>query len=89
MTPNQINHLRSKVSNSGDLGLHSVFACAEKVLDAQVLLDPFEKEFDLPAVFVQGCDGGGSQTQVADSDDPAIRHQAFFPLFFPRNTRLV
>jgi len=52
-----------------DLGLHSVFACAEKVLDAQVLLDPFEKEFDLPAVFVEGCDGGGRQNGVVGQEE--------------------
>lgn len=47
-----------------DLGLHSVFACAQKVLYAHLLLDSFEEELDLPAVFVQGCDGGGRQTGV-------------------------
>jgi hypothetical protein len=52
-----------------DLSLHGVLACAEKVLDAQVLLDPFEKEFDLPTVFVQGCDGGGRQTGVVGQED--------------------
>ena len=45
-----------------DLGLHRVFACAEKVLDAHVLLYPFEKEFDLSAVFVEGSDDGCRQT---------------------------
>ncbi len=52
-----------------DLGLQTVFACSEKVLDPQVLLDPFEKEFDLPAVFVEGCDGGGRQTGVVGQED--------------------
>ena len=35
------------------VAIHRVLAGAEKVLDAQVLLDPFEKEFDLPAAFVK------------------------------------
>ena len=52
-----------------DLSLHGVLACAEKVLDAQVLFDPLEEEFDLPAVFVQGCDGGGRQTGVVGQED--------------------
>ena len=52
-----------------DLSLHGALACAEKVLDAQVLLDPFEEEFDLPAVFVQGCDGDGTQTGVVGKED--------------------
>ncbi len=29
-----------------------------------MLLDPFEEEFDLPAVFVEGCNGGGRQAGV-------------------------
>jgi len=55
-----------------DLGLHSVLACAQKVLDAQVLFDPLEEEFDLPAVFVQGCDGGGRQTGVVGQKDQSL-----------------
>ena len=55
-----------------DLGLHSVLACAQKVLDAQVLLDPFEEEFDLPAVFVQGCDGGSRQAGVVGQKDERL-----------------
>ncbi len=55
-----------------DLDLRSVFACAEKVLYAQVLLDPFEEELDLPAVFVQGCDGGGRQTGVVGQKDRSL-----------------
>ncbi len=55
-----------------DLGLHSFFGCAEKVLYAQVLLDPFEEELDLPAVFVQGCDGGGRQTGVVGQKDQSL-----------------
>jgi hypothetical protein len=55
-----------------DLGLHSILACAQKVLDAQVLLDPFEEELDLPAVFVQGCDGGGRQAGVVGQKDQRL-----------------
>ena len=36
-----------------DLRLHSILACAQKLLDAQVLLDPLEKEFYLPPAFVK------------------------------------
>lgn len=42
------------------------------MLDAQVLLDPFEKEFDLPTVFVQGCDGGGRQTGAVGQKDQSL-----------------
>ena len=34
-----------------------VLAHAEKRLDAQVLFDPFEKEFDRPAAFIELRDG--------------------------------
>ena len=30
--------------------------CAEKTFDFQILLDPFEKEFDLPSLLVNFCD---------------------------------
>ena len=36
-----------------DLSLHSVLGGAIKRLDTQVLLDPFEKYFYLPAAFVK------------------------------------
>ena len=45
-----------------DLRLHGVFAVAEKTLDAQVLLDPFEEQLDLPATLVQGRNGQSGQT---------------------------
>jgi len=48
------------------------------VLDAQVLLDPFEKEFDLPAVFVQGCDGGCRRTGVVGQKDQSLAHRLSF-----------
>lgn len=55
-----------------DLDLHSVFACAQKVLDAQAVRDPFEEELDLPAVFVEGCDGRGKQTGVFGQKDQSL-----------------
>jgi hypothetical protein len=36
-----------------DLGLEGVLGGAVEGLDPQVLLDPFEEEFDLPPTFVQ------------------------------------
>ena len=52
-----------------DLGLYGVLAGAKKVLDAQVLLDPFEKQFDLPAAFVKIGNGGGWQHRVVGKKD--------------------
>ena len=39
------------------LGLDCVFAVADEALDAQMLLDPFEKQFHLPAALVELGDG--------------------------------
>ena len=38
-----------------DLRLDGIFGCAEKCFDSQVLLDPFGKDFYLPAAFVELC----------------------------------
>ena len=37
-----------------DLRLDGVLAVAQELLDSQVLLDPFEEQFDLPAILVKG-----------------------------------
>src|SRR6266705_5379874 len=36
-----------------DLSLHGILGGTEEGLDAEVLLDPLEKEFDLPATLVE------------------------------------
>ena len=51
-----------------DLRLDGVLAGAQKALDAQVLLDPFEEEFDLPAAFVECGDGGRRQSGVVGEE---------------------
>ncbi len=40
-----------------DLSLHCVLGGAEECFDTQVLLDPFEENFYLPAAFVKLHDG--------------------------------
>ena len=47
-----------------DLRFDSVLVGAIKRLDAQVLLDPFEKQFDLPALAVQLCNQLGLESEV-------------------------
>ena len=47
-----------------DLRLDGVFAVAQELLDAQVLFDPFEEQFHLPAVLVQGRNGQRRQHEV-------------------------
>jgi len=47
-----------------DLRLDRVLVGAIKRLDSQVLLDPFEKQFDLPALAVQVCNQLGLESEV-------------------------
>src|SRR5579863_8179116 len=48
-----------------DLRLYRVLGGAVEAFDEQVLLDPFEKELDLPAALVKGAYGqGGHQRMV-------------------------
>ena len=55
-----------------DLGLDSVLGGAVEGLDAKVLLDPFEEQFDLPAGLVQFCDGERRQEEVVGEEDEAF-----------------
>ncbi len=47
-----------------DLGLDGVFAVAQKLLDTQMLFDPFEEQFDLPAVLAERCNSQGWQYKI-------------------------
>ena len=49
---------RKHIGSDGapELNAHGVVARAQKMLNIQVLLDPFEEQFDLPAAFVEGAD---------------------------------
>ena len=42
-----------------DLRLHRVLGCAVEAFDPQVLLDSFEKQLNLPTLFVERGDGCG------------------------------
>ena len=55
-----------------DLRLDRVLAVAKKLLDAQVLLDPFEEQLDLPAAFVQSGNGQGRQGGVVGQEDQSL-----------------
>ena len=52
-----------------DLGAYGVLRGAEEGFDAQVLLDPFEEQVDLPTAFVYGCDSKGRQFEVIGEKD--------------------
>ena len=47
-----------------DLSLDRVLAGSQESLDAKVLLDPLEEQFDLPAALVQGRNGQGRQGRI-------------------------
>jgi len=51
-----------------DLRLHRVLAVADETLDAQVLLDPFEEQFHLPAALVQRGNGQCRQCGVVGQE---------------------
>ena len=55
-----------------DLRLDRVLVGAIKRLDAQVLLDPFEKQFDLPALAVQVCNQLGFEGEVVGQKRDAL-----------------
>ena len=50
-------------NSNPDLGLHRIERVAKEVFDHQVLLEPFEEQFDLPALLVNGCNGHCGQVQ--------------------------
>src|SRR6516162_7324707 len=47
-----------------NLGAHGVLVAAEKAADLEVLLEPFEQQLDVPALFVELCDLDGGPLQV-------------------------
>ena len=51
-----------------NLRLDGILAVAQELLDSQVLLDPFEEQFDLPAVLVECCDGQRGQDKVVGQE---------------------
>ena len=55
-----------------DLSSHRVLGSAEKCFDAQVLFDPLEEQFDLPATFVNGWNGLCWQIEVVCQEDQAL-----------------
>jgi len=52
-----------------DLGAHRVGRGAVKGFDAQMLFDPFEEQFDLPAVTIQLGDGQRRHGEVVGQED--------------------
>ena len=53
------NNGDQNISRDGapDLRLHGALAVTQKMFDVQMLLDPFEEQFNLPTTFVQSRNG--------------------------------
>ncbi len=61
-----------------DLCLHRILARAEKLFDAQVLLDPLEEQFDLPPAFVKRGDGERGQCCVVGQKHQRLARRGVF-----------
>ena len=68
----ETGHLEVNADGDPDLGLHRVLAGAVKRFDAEVLLDPFKEQLDLPATFVEVGDAQGGQVEVIGEEDEAL-----------------
>lgn len=55
-----------------DLSARGVLAGAEEGFDSEVLFDPFEEEFDLPAAFVNGGNSEGWEVKVVGQEDESL-----------------
>ena len=72
-----------------DLGAHGVGTGAVKGFDAQVLFDPFEEQFDLPAAPIQLSDGQSRHGKVVGQED---QHLAGFGIAIadaPQRIRII
>lgn len=71
-------HEQVAADGDPDLGFDGVLRGAVKGFDAQVLLDPFEEQFDMPATTVQFGDDVRRKSEVISEE-----HQSLFPLGIP------
>ena len=55
-----------------DLGAHGVRTGAIKGFDAQMLFDPFEEQFDLPAAPIQLSDGQSRHSKIVGQEDQPL-----------------
>ena len=67
-----------------DLSLDRVLAGAEEALDAQMLLDPLEEQFDLPATLVERADGERWQGGVVGQEDQRFARLRVFEANAPQ-----
>jgi hypothetical protein len=55
-----------------DLRLHGVLACAQECFDSQMLLDPFEEQFDLPSLTIQIGNHRGGQLHIVGHESDRL-----------------
>ena len=55
-----------------NLCFHRVLGCAIEMFDAQILLDPFEKQFDSPALFIERGDRCCGQHKVVGQEHQTL-----------------
>jgi len=59
---------RTQADGDPDLRFHRILGRTVELLDAQMLLDPLEEQFDLPARFVDCAVGGCRQDEVVGQE---------------------
>lgn len=82
-----------------DLRLHGVLAVTQKIFDAQILLNPFEEQFNLPTTFVQRRNGCCWQRSIVRQkhqrltgisifeSNPTQKFRIFFRLYKTRSDK--
>ena len=71
-----------------DLCHDRIFRGAEKAFDLEILLDPFEKQLDLPSLLVNFRDGGCRQSEVIGDETICFRRLPVKKLNQPQFSRL-
>ena len=75
-------HEQVAADGDPDLGFDGVLRGAVKGFDAQVLLNPFEEQFDMPATTVQFGDDVSRKSEVVGQ-----KHQSLLPQGVPKAVR--
>jgi len=71
----ETGHHEVNADGDPDLGAHGILRGSEEGLDAQVLLDPLEEQFDPPSALVNRGDGQRRQVEVVgQEDEPLASH---------------
>ena len=68
----EISHHDVNADRDPDLGLHGIGAGGVEGFDPQVLLDPFEEQFDMPPALVDGCDGQRGKFEVIGQESQRL-----------------